>query len=144
MGILRAYVLRVGGQSCAFVLGYQYRGIFHYSDVAYDEELAHASPGILLLQYLMQDLTSWNPPKLVNFGIGDALYKRLFSNSQTDSTTICFLPKTLGNFLLVALGTMSDALRHTRQEKNQQTAGAVSAKHGKDNHAETQNSAIRE
>jgi hypothetical protein len=144
LGILRAYVLRVGEHTCAFVLGYQYRGVFHYSDVAYDEDLAHASPGILLLQCLMQDLAEWNPPRLVNFGIGDATYKRLFSNSQIASSAIYFLPKTPANRMLITLGRLFDAVRHTKQKKAWHPAGSEPANGGRDSHADLQTAAFRE
>jgi CelD/BcsL family acetyltransferase involved in cellulose biosynthesis len=143
-GILRAYVLKVGERTCAFVLGYQSRGIFHYSDVAYDEDLAHASPGILLLQYLIRDLSAWNPPRLVNFGIGDATYKRLFSNSQIATSTICFLPKTPANIMLITLGRLFDALRHAKQRIAWHPAGAEPANDGSDSHADLQTAAFRE
>jgi hypothetical protein len=143
-GILRSYVLRVGGHACAFVLGYQSRGIFHYSDVAYDEDLAHASPGILLLQYLLQDLASWNPPRLVNFGIGDDLYKRLFCNSQLASSSICFLPKSPANRVLLTLGRMFDAVRDAKSRIAGNLAGTASAKHGRDSQSDLQTATFRE
>jgi hypothetical protein len=62
--MLRAYILRAGQYPCAFVLGYQYHGIFHYSDVAYDEALGHASPGILLLHYLMPYTRGCSPTRM--------------------------------------------------------------------------------
>jgi CelD/BcsL family acetyltransferase involved in cellulose biosynthesis len=70
----------MGERAVAFVLGFQYRGVFHYSDVAYDEEFAGLSPGSVLLFLLLEDLFGHCRPSILHFGIGEADYKRRFSN----------------------------------------------------------------
>ena len=45
-----------------FVNGYQYRGFYHYADVAYNERFAKHSPGTVLLYLLIQDLFAHHPP----------------------------------------------------------------------------------
>ena len=47
--LLRAYLLTAGGKAYAFVVGYQYQGVFHYAELGYDAEVAHLSPGTILL-----------------------------------------------------------------------------------------------
>ena len=110
-GMLRAYVLRAGNHPCAFVLGYQCRNVYHYADAAYDESLAQASPGLVLLHYMMRDLISWQSPHYLNFGIGDAEYKRRFSDSQVAYHAVMFLPKTLGSLPLLTIGRFFDMIR---------------------------------
>ena len=39
-GLLRSYLLSVGDRRCAFVVGYVYRGVFHYAELGFDSELA--------------------------------------------------------------------------------------------------------
>jgi CelD/BcsL family acetyltransferase involved in cellulose biosynthesis len=143
-GLLRSYVLRAGDHTCAFVLGYQYRGIFHYSDVAYDEDLAYASPGILLLQFLVQDLASWNPPRMVNFGIGEDIYKRIFCNSQIASGSICFLPKSPANRILLMLGKMFDAVRRAKQKIAGSPGESAFPKDERDSRPDLRADALRE
>src|SRR5262249_19343491 len=67
-GHLRSYVLRASATPCAFVVGYQYRGIFFYAVVGYDSAFARHSPGIALLYLLLEDLFTNDPPRLVSFG----------------------------------------------------------------------------
>jgi len=79
-GILRSYQLQCGDRCCAYVIGYSYAGVYHYSDVAYDKGYASFSPGTVLLYLLIEDLISHGATHWVNLGIGDGSYKRQFAN----------------------------------------------------------------
>ncbi|MGA1863751.1 MAG: GNAT family N-acetyltransferase [bacterium] len=102
-GLLRSYLLKCGDHYSAFVLGYQFQEIFHYSDISYDERLARFSPGNVMLYMLIEDLISRKPPQWINFGIGDSEYKRQFGNCLSEDTDILLLRKTFLNRL--RLGT---------------------------------------
>src|SRR5262249_30998621 len=43
-GILRSYLLRCGAQPCAFVIGYQFQGVYHHAEIGYDQALAKHTP----------------------------------------------------------------------------------------------------
>jgi CelD/BcsL family acetyltransferase involved in cellulose biosynthesis len=74
-------------------VGYQYQGVFHYAELGYDPALAPASPGTVLLFLLIQDLCAFDRPMVLNFGMGDAEYKRRFGNRhQTDDTLLLVKP----------------------------------------------------
>jgi len=77
-GLLRSYVLRAGETPCAFVIGYQYRGVYFYAVVGYDPAYSRHSPGIALLYLMLEDLFANDCPRLVSFGRGDDDYKRRF------------------------------------------------------------------
>jgi CelD/BcsL family acetyltransferase involved in cellulose biosynthesis len=98
-GILRSYVLRSGKQTCAFVIGYQYRNIYHYAEVGYDEALARLTPGNGLLYLLIEDLYKHDRPSLLSFGTGDAEYKRRFGNRISADAEVILFRKTLSNQL---------------------------------------------
>ncbi len=98
-GILRSYLLRCGKQACAFVIGYQYRNVYHYAEVGYDEALARLTPGNGLLYLLIEDLYKHDRPSLLTFGTGDAEYKRRFGNRVWTDATVILFRKTLINQL---------------------------------------------
>ena len=92
-GLLRSYLLKAGEVPCAFVVGHEHGGVFHYAELGFDSALASLSPGTVLLFLLIQDLTSVRPVKVLNFGMGDAVYKRRFSNrQQNDESFLLFDP----------------------------------------------------
>ncbi|KAB7619536.1 GNAT family N-acetyltransferase [Alkalilimnicola sp. S0819] len=103
-GLLRSYLLFCGHQPCAFVLGYQYRGVFHYSEVAFDARYGRRrlSPSLVLLYRLIEDLTVHRPARCLDFGVGDADYKRLFANRCHTDATVLVLRRSWRNRLLLA------------------------------------------
>ncbi|MBN2292945.1 MAG: GNAT family N-acetyltransferase [Pirellulales bacterium] len=96
-GSLRSYLLQGNGEEVAFVVGYQYRDVFHYSDVGYVQSYSRYSPGSVLLYMLIRDLIGYRSPRRINFGIGDSSYKRQFGNNNTHDADILLLRRTFKN-----------------------------------------------
>jgi hypothetical protein len=96
-GLLRAYILESGGAPRAFVLGYQYRSVFHYAEIGYDQRVARCSPGAVLLYLLIEDVIQHRPPKWVSFGIGDDAYKREFGTVRRADASVLLLRRTVAN-----------------------------------------------
>ena len=96
-GLLRSYLLICGEKPCAFILGYQFRDVYHYVEIAYDQSFSKLSPGAVLLYLLIKDLINCNPPKRLNFGIGDASYKQEFGNIHNEDASVLLLRKTIAN-----------------------------------------------
>jgi glycosyltransferase involved in cell wall biosynthesis len=96
-GLLRAYWLRCGGRPCAFVLGYQFRNIYHYADPRYHQDFKALSPGTVLLWLMLEDLFQHDPPRWLNFGIGEARYKMEFGNRQYEDASVLLLRKNAVN-----------------------------------------------
>jgi CelD/BcsL family acetyltransferase involved in cellulose biosynthesis len=109
--LLRSYLLTCSGKPAAYVIGYQDGGVFHYSDIGFDEEFAQFSPGSVLLYLLLEDLYSHCPPQFVNFGIGDSDYKHLFGNSHIPDVSVLLLRKTARHQLLVSASAGLSRLR---------------------------------
>jgi CelD/BcsL family acetyltransferase involved in cellulose biosynthesis len=99
-GLLRSYTLRCGGEPCAFVVGHQYGGVYHYNELGYDPAYADFSPGTVLLYLLIQDLFAHRPPRILNFGVGDADYKRRFGNVQMEDSSVLVFRRSLRGQLL--------------------------------------------
>ncbi len=98
-GILRGYLLKIGGTPAAFAVGHQYRNVFHFVETGFCESLAGLSPGTVLLYRLIEDLHVYRKPALLSFGIGDATYKRRFGNCTGEDAAVLLLRRTLVNRL---------------------------------------------
>jgi hypothetical protein len=93
LGGLRSYVLDHGGKPVAFYLAIQWGGCFVPEEVGYDLAFAKASPGTTLLLRVMEDVLTRDTPRLVDFGAGDAEYKRLFCTTRTESGPVVIAPR---------------------------------------------------
>jgi len=83
-GWLRGYLLFVKGNPVCFVLGYQYAGVFEYSEIGYDLDFSKWSVGNVLNFLMIEDIYNWRKPEVINFGYGDNYYKRLFGNDESN------------------------------------------------------------
>jgi hypothetical protein len=110
-GLLRAYLLSVNDEPCAYVLGYQFNGIYHYSDIGYDDSLAKYSPGNVLLLLVIQDLIEVAGAKSMNFGVADAEYKRVFANRHLRDASLLLLRQGMMNSLKRQLHAGFQAMR---------------------------------
>ncbi len=102
-GLLRCYLLNQGSTPCAFVIGYQYSGIYHYCELGFREELSEHSPGTVLLYHIIEDLHQSDPPfRTINFGVGDATYKRRYGNASLMDASSLVLRRNLRNKFMTA------------------------------------------
>ena len=114
-GLLRGYLLTAGTQPHAFVVGYQYQGVFHYAELGYDPALARESPGTVLLFLLIQDLCAFDRAAVLNFGMGDAEYKRRFGTRQQSDDTLILIKRSLrGRAAVATHRTFRAAVRAVR------------------------------
>lgn len=96
-GLLRSYLLQGKGGAIAFVLGYQYRDVFHYADIGFDQQGASLSPGNVLLFLLIKEIIENSTLKKINFGIEDGDYKRQFGNDHAIDASVLLLRPTFSN-----------------------------------------------
>jgi hypothetical protein len=94
-GWLRGYVLVGNDRPVAYAIGYLVNRCFQYELIGYDPEFAHASPGIVLLSFIVKDLINTGIADLLDFGAGDASYKQLFSNRSYEESTLLVCRRTL-------------------------------------------------
>ena len=95
--LLRAFLLKCGPEPCAFVVGYQFEGVYHYEEIGFDPSFAHLSPGTTLLYLILEEFSRRNPPSALNFGIGDAPYKRRFANREGRDASVVLFRRGGGN-----------------------------------------------
>jgi len=83
LGALRCFLLRHDGEPVAFVYGWQWGGVFDYAQIGYDSRLAAKGPGKILLARVLEDLIERDTPDVLDFGDGDADYKRRFGTHHS-------------------------------------------------------------
>ncbi|WP_417383311.1 GNAT family N-acetyltransferase [Gimesia sp.] len=94
---LRSYLLMEDDQPVAFKIGHQYKGIYHDQEFGFDLNYARISPGETLLLLILEDLISYAPPKIFDFGTGDAEYKQRYASDTAHSQSVILFPRTLQN-----------------------------------------------
>lgn len=79
-GWFRGYVLYLQGKPAAFWHGNAYRGVFGIGATGFDPAFADARPGTYLLMKAVEDLAADGSVHTLDFGFGDAEYKRHFGD----------------------------------------------------------------
>lgn len=90
-GWLRSYLLLSEGGPVAFVLGFQYKDIYYYHDIAFDGDWRAHSPGNVLNMHLIEDLFCCEMPAVLDFGFGENEYKRILGNHSFEATDVYIL-----------------------------------------------------
>jgi uncharacterized protein (DUF2384 family) len=91
-GWLRSYLLVQDGQPIAFELGYQYGGQYYGEECGFDPSRAQLGPGAVLMHLVIEDLFKEDRPKLMDFGFGEAAYKRSLGNIAHDAASLYLAP----------------------------------------------------
>ena len=81
-GWLRAYILHIAGSPCAFWNGFLYRRTFFTWTTGYDPAFSDFRPGLFLLQRMLESICEERTADELDFGFGDAQYKRDWSDYQ--------------------------------------------------------------
>ena len=89
---LRCYLLFKDETPVTFFIGHQFNGCFHLDEIGYDRAFAKHSPGQVLFLKILDDLLAHNTPDWLDFGGGDAQYKRTFSNHASRSGNMLLVP----------------------------------------------------
>lgn len=87
LGWLRSYTLRCGGETCSYMLGYQYQGRYNYTTIGYHPRWAALSAGTVLHWLALQEMFACDPPRLFDFGTCGA-QKRYFANQQYEEGSL--------------------------------------------------------
>jgi Acetyltransferase (GNAT) domain len=94
-GRLRAHVLYARGVPAAFWVGMVYRQTFLVKHTAYDPDLHYYHPGMYLLLRIIEELCASREVAAIDFGFGDADYKRSFGSSCTEEESLCIAAPNL-------------------------------------------------
>ncbi len=90
-GSLRAYLLKKDSKPVAFIIGTQFNGTYYLDELGFDRQYSRLSPGTVLFHLLVNDLLENKKPEVLDFGLGDAEYKKLFGNQVSQSQLLYIL-----------------------------------------------------
>jgi hypothetical protein len=118
-GWLRMYVLYLKGRPCAYWWGTIYQNTFYSFALGFDTQYGKYSPGTYLLNKTLEDLIKQGV-KNVDFGFGDARYKKQFGNQHGYEATlnVCAArPRLIALNLIISLnnGLKAGALAIARR-----------------------------
>jgi len=88
LGWLKAHVLYCQNVPSAFQIGMQYRNTLHLNYIGYDPQWRRFSLGTLLFVKVLEELCNSNKPQQIDFGFGDADYKRSYCTRSWPEVTV--------------------------------------------------------
>lgn len=92
-GRLRAYWLECDGKPIAFQIGAVYANTYHLLSTAFLPQFKQLSPGQVLLVRVIKDLCNADINS-IDYGFGDASYKRIYGSSSREEATVYLYAKT--------------------------------------------------
>jgi hypothetical protein len=87
-GLFRAYVLHLDGEPVAFWHGHAYRGVFSTGVPGFDRAHAELRVGNYVLLKLIADLCADPAVRTLDYGFGDAEYKRRFGTRRREEQDV--------------------------------------------------------
>jgi hypothetical protein len=87
-GWLHSYVLANDHGPIAYEIVFHYGGVFHSYERGFDQAWGESRPGTALTFMFIEDFYRDCVPQLFDFGVGDAAYKRSFSNVSQDAAAV--------------------------------------------------------
>lgn len=108
--LLRAYLLYIGEKPSAYWIGHQYGDTFHLGSTGYDPALRDYELGTILFLKMIEDLCSIKELKFIDFGFGDASYKRRFGDQSWNETSIYIFARSLRGISLNIAGTITSMI----------------------------------
>jgi hypothetical protein len=103
-GWFQAYVLYLADRPAAFWIGNICGGKFYSGFLGYDSEHGRYSPGIFLMTKVFEEFCNEGVDE-IDFGLGDAEYKRRFGNCSWDEACIDIFAPTFKGLRINALRT---------------------------------------
>lgn len=115
-GWLRAFLLLAGEEPVAFTLYYQGMDTISSAALGYDRRYARFSPGAILFRHTLECLYAADTPRILDFGEGDADYKRQWSNECAAVSAVLLVRRRVDLIALLALYRVQRGLaRGTRR-----------------------------
>jgi hypothetical protein len=114
-GWLRSYILHSDLGPLAYMLGYQYKGIYYFQETGFARTWSVGSPGTVLYHLLLEDLLRADSPDLCDFISGDQSYKKSFSNTQHEVVSIYLAPPNRWRVILALQSAAFAVERAVRQ-----------------------------
>jgi hypothetical protein len=123
-GWFRGYILYIKGSPCAFWHGLCYGRTFFLNTTGVDPAFREFGLGIFLLNKVFEELANSGEIDTVDFGLGDAHYKRQFCDECWQEVSFYFFAHTLRGFMLNLIRTpisLADRIIRMSLEKTKLT-----------------------
>jgi CelD/BcsL family acetyltransferase involved in cellulose biosynthesis len=91
-GWLRSYLLVNDQRPIAFGLGYQYDNVYYFAETGFVQDFSDYGPGTVLMHLFIEDFYHVRRPEILDFGLGDAAYKRSFGNVRREAAAVYLVP----------------------------------------------------
>lgn len=115
-GWLRAHILYAGSKPVAFWNGILYHRTLFTTTTGYDPDLSDLRPGTFLLERMLEQLCDERAADKVDFGFGDAQYKRDWCDQEHfQASQYLFAPTPQGISLNTFYSSLSSASRAARK-----------------------------
>ncbi|MHC4323758.1 MAG: GNAT family N-acetyltransferase [Planctomycetota bacterium] len=99
-GSLRAYILYVGDEPCAFQFDFRYGKTQFTEFGSFDPKWSRGSPGTVLLIKVIEELCRESDVSIMDYGFGHALYKSKFGTHHWLEETVCIYAMRLRPVLI--------------------------------------------
>ncbi len=100
-GSVRGYILYHAGKPIAFVYCTATGSTLYYSVIGYDPSFAEWSPGTVLLYLILEHLFAEARFSHLDFGLGEAQYKSMFSTGSQTCGDVYYFPPSLRNRVII-------------------------------------------
>lgn len=105
-GWLRAYILYINGKPCAYWILTRYKKTCLSNFLGFDAKYAKYSPGLVLFAKIMEDLCQDPTLEKIDFGSGDAIYKKRFGDYVWQEADVMIYPPTYSGLKLNLMRTL--------------------------------------
>lgn len=93
-GWLRAHVLYVGDEPCAFQCALHYKRIYFLEQIGFNTKWRQYNAGTVLFLKVLEELCEGRETETIDFGFGDADYKRSYGNMRWQEASVyIFAPR---------------------------------------------------
>ena len=114
-GCLRAYVLWLGGEPAAFCTGFALDSTLWLEHLGFDPVFRRFRPGTHLILRVIADLAEQRQVRRIDFGIGDADYKRRLCHESRDDVSVFVFAPTCKGIWLNGLRSLADGMGRAGQ-----------------------------
>ena len=114
-GWFQAHVLYLAKKPAAFWIGNACGGKFYSGFLGYDDTYGRYSPGIFLITQVFEELCKQSVDE-IDFGLGDAEYKRRFANGSWEEACINIFAPTFKGLAVNAIRTPAILVEHAAKK----------------------------
>jgi CelD/BcsL family acetyltransferase involved in cellulose biosynthesis len=125
-GVADLVTMRLDGRAIASQAGFQVKGVYYNYQAAFDPELAHYAPGLLILAHLVEGCWAAGLERF-DFMTGDEPYKRLWANHDPHVTHVTIFPNQPVAWALVQAMQIGRRIRSRREAAHPEDPAVAAA-----------------